>query len=105
MGAAVLAGGTIFTGTNVENASYPVSICAERVAAAQAVAAGHRRIEAVAVRGPGEEPVPPCGMCRQFLSEFNQEMVVVSEADGGGRLVEPLSALLPEAFGPANLDR
>jgi cytidine deaminase len=99
----VLADGEVHTGANVENASYSVTICAERVAAAAAVAAGHRGIEAVAIVGPREEPVAPCGTCRQFLSEFNPSMVVVSEGGSGERLLEPLSALLPEAFGPRDL--
>ena len=101
----MLADGEVFTGANVENASYSVAICAERVAAARAVTAGHRAIEAVAVAGPGADPLTPCGMCRQFLSEFNPNMVVASEGEDGRRSVEPLSALLPDAFGPADLER
>jgi len=103
VGAAVLAGDEIVTGANVENASYSVAICAERVAAAHAVARGLRDLRAVAVVGPGDEPVTPCGVCRQFLNEFNPNLVVISEGASGERLAEPLSALLPEAFGPANL--
>ena len=103
VGAAVLAGDEIVTGANVENASYSVAICAERVAAAAAVARGLRDLRAIAVVGPGEEPTAPCGVCRQFLYEFNPNLVVVSEGANGDRLLEPLSALLPEAFGPADL--
>jgi cytidine deaminase len=99
VGAAVLAGGRIFSGANVENASYGLSICAERVAASTAVSAGARRIEAVAVAGAADRPTPPCGACRQFLSEFGPDMVVIAVApDGrGGRWT--LSELLPHAFG------
>lgn len=104
VGAAVLAGDEIVTGANVENASYSVSICAERVAAGHAVARGLRDLRAIAIVGPGEEPTAPCGTCRQFLNEFNPDLVVVSQGAKGDRLLEPLSALLPEAFGPADLE-
>jgi cytidine deaminase len=103
VGAAVLAGDQIVTGANVENASYSVAICAERVAASHAVARGLRDLRAIAIVGPGEEPTAPCGVCRQFLNEFNPNLVVVSEGANGARLLEPLAALLPEAFGPADL--
>ncbi len=104
VGAALLAGDRIVTGANVENASYSVAICAERVAAGHAVAHGLRDLQAVAVVGPGEDPITPCGVCRQFLNEFNPNLIVVSEGSSGERFAEPLSALLPEAFGPANLE-
>src|SRR5438093_12601609 len=77
--------GRHFSGANVENASYGVSICAERIAAATAVAAGARRIEAMAVTSSSPTPTPPCGACRQFLYEFNREMTLVSEGLNGGR--------------------
>jgi cytidine deaminase len=96
--------GRHFSGANVENASYGVSICAERVAAATAVAAGARRIEAVAVTGSSPTPTPPCGACRQFLYEFNPEMTVVSEGLKGERKRWPLSALLLDGFGPEDLE-
>ena len=67
--------GSIFTGANVENASYGLTICAERVAAAAAVAAGHRKITAVAVATAGG--ASPCGACRQFLAEFGGSMDVL----------------------------
>ena len=103
MGAALLAGGTVYAAANMENASYPVSVCAERNAVAAAVVgAGERTIEAVAVVTDADEPTPPCGACRQVLNEFGPNMLVVSEA--GDRRVEwTLSALLPNAFGPADL--
>ena len=94
----------IFDGANVENASYGLSICAERVAAASAVAAGARRIDAIAVVGGSSRPAAPCGACRQFLHEFNPEMLVVSESPEGGRKQWRLSALLLDAFGPRDLD-
>jgi cytidine deaminase len=100
VGAAVLAGGRVYSGCNVENASYGLSICAERVAATTAVAAGERRIDAVAVVGSADRPTPPCGACRQFLSEFGPAMPVVAETPDGDRDAWRLDELLPHAFGP-----
>ena len=100
VGSAVLAGGKVYRGCNVENASYGLSICAERVAATTAVAAGERRIDAVAVVGSSERPTPPCGACRQFLNEFGPAMPVVVETPDGRREVWRLDELLPHAFGP-----
>jgi cytidine deaminase len=105
VGAALRDGdGRIFEGANVENASYGVTICAERVAAASAVAAGSRRIEAVAVVGGSSRPAAPCGACRQFLYEFGPEMLVVSESPEGDRRWWRLSELLIDGFGPQDLD-
>lgn len=98
VGAAVLAQGRIYRGANVENASYPLSVCAERNAVAAAVAAGRRRIEAVAVVAGEEDPTPPCGGCRQVLHEFGPEMLVVSETLTGRRAAWRLRELLPAAF-------
>ena len=103
VGAAVLAGGKVFGGANIENASYPLSVCAERNAVAAAVLAGERSIEAVAVVAGDEEPTPPCGGCRQVLNEFGPEMLVVCESTSGRRAEWTLSAILPQAFGPSNL--
>src|SRR3954452_23076221 len=100
VGAAVLAGGTVYRGCNVENASYGLSICAERVAATTAVAGGERRIDAVAVVGSADRPTPPCGACRQFLNEFGPTMPVVVETPDGRRELWKLDELLPHAFGP-----
>jgi cytidine deaminase len=100
VGAAVLANGGIFVGVNVENASYPLSVCAERNAAAAAVAAGARGIRAVAIVADAARPATPCGGCRQVLAEFGPNMVVVSESSGGRRARWSLDALLPEPFGP-----
>jgi cytidine deaminase len=103
VGAAVLAGGEVYPGANVENAAYPTGWCAERSAIAAAVAAGHSAVDAVAVVADAEEPTPPCGQCRQALNEFGPEMPVVCEGAGGRRSTWSLSELLPHAFGPANL--
>lgn len=99
VGAAVLAeDGTITTGANVENASYGLTICAERVAAAAAVAAGQRKLLAVAVASSGG--ASPCGACRQFLAEFGPDMdVLLVDADQSQNVRETtLKELLPEQF-------
>lgn len=95
--------GSMIAGCNVENASYPLSLCAERTAVARAVAEGHREFLAIAVVGGGSRPLTPCGGCRQVLSEFG-DVWVVAAADVG---VEPkiwrLSQLLPEQFGEESM--
>ncbi len=105
VGAAVIANGQIFTGQNIENASYPVSVCAERNAVGRMIDAGERRIDAVAVVTAAESPTPPCGACRQVLWEFGPEALVVAETTGGERVAWGLEDLLPSAFGPDDLRR
>src|SRR5881397_2231671 len=105
VGAAIVANGRIFTGQNIENASYPVSVCAERNAVGRMIDAGERRIDAVAVVTAAEGPTPPCGACRQVLWEFGPESLVVAETTGGDRLAWALEDLLPSAFGPNDLGR
>jgi cytidine deaminase len=92
------ASGKIYTGANVENASYPVGMCAERVALFSAVTAGERKFRAIAV--VTEEGASPCGACRQALSEFGLKLEVIL-ANGEGRIgqVITLEKLLPLAFG------
>lgn len=103
VGAAVLTeGGNVYTGANVENASYPLSMCAERVAVFKAVTAGERSIRAVAV--VTENGGSPCGACRQVLSEFGPEAAVYMVDGQGVVIVETdVSGLLPHAFGPGDL--
>ena len=99
VGAAILTeDGTIVTGTNVENASYGLTICAERIAAGAAIAAGHRKITAVAVATTGG--ASPCGACRQFLSEFGGSMKIFQvDADNPQNVIETsLDVLLPAQF-------
>jgi len=103
VGAALLAtNGEVFTGCNVENASYGMTICAERTAVFKAVAAGVRSFDAIAISVPGGGS--PCGACRQVLNEFSPSLKVYL-GDENGQLVREttLSALLPDAFGPENL--
>lgn len=104
VGAAVrTASGRVFTGCNVENASYGLTICAERNAVFQAAAAGEREIVAVAVWTPTATPTAPCGACRQVLNEFGPDMEVVCACEGPERIQARLPELLPRAFGPQNL--
>jgi cytidine deaminase len=103
VGAALLAGGNVYVGANIENASYPLSVCAERNAVAAAVIAGDREIDVIAVVAGEDEPTPPCGGCRQVLNEFGPKMRVVCEGASGRHSEWTLPELLPEAFGPSNL--
>lgn len=89
--------GRVFTGCNVENASYGLTICAERAAVCAAVAAGVRRFRRAVVVSDTDPPAAPCGACRQVLSEFGPELSVV--AVGPGRtLTWTMDELLPAAF-------
>jgi cytidine deaminase len=103
VGAAIIAGDRTFTGPNIENASYPVSMCAERNAIAHMVNAGERRIDAVAIVTAADRPTPPCGACRQALWEFGPGSLVVSQTVSGERAMWALEDLLPDAFGPNDL--
>ena len=96
--------GRIFTGVNVENAAYPMSICAERVAVFKAISEGTHRFEAIAV--VTDNGGSPCGACRQVLAEFGLDTLVLI-ADGRGRLIQEttVAGLLPDAFTPADLDK
>jgi cytidine deaminase len=99
VGAALSAGGRTFTGVNIENASYPLSVCAERNAVAAMVTAGERQVDAVAVVTDASIPTPPCGGCRQVLSEFARpDTVVVSQTLAGQRAEWTVAGLLPDAF-------
>jgi cytidine deaminase len=101
VGAAILAGGKTFVGANVENASYPLSVCAERNAVGAMIAAGERRIEAVAIVAGGDDgPASPCGGCRQVLAEFaGDDVPVVSTHESSGERVRwSVGELLPAAF-------
>ena len=106
VGAALLAlDGRVFTGCNVENASYGLTLCAERSAASAAVAAGCRAWRAVAIASSPAEPMMPCGACRQFLAEFGLDLEVHVVGGKGARVAVGLDELLPRAFGPRDLPR
>lgn len=101
--AVLLADGSIQTGCNVENASYGASICAERVAYCAAIAGGKRDFVALALVTSSEIPVAPCGVCRQFMSEFNSKIPVFMANDKGESRVATLDELLPLQFSKADL--
>ena len=105
VGAALLtASGQIFSGVNVENAAYPTTMCAERVAVFKAVSEGEQDFAAIAVAT--ENGGSPCGSCRQVLAEFGLNIVVLI-ANGKGELVKEttVAELLPAAFTPTDLTR
>ena len=104
VGAAALCGGRVFTGCNVENASYPCGVCAERVAVSKAVSEGCRDITAVAVIGSSAEICTPCGMCRQFLYEFGADMTVICCDKDGGYELHAIKELLPFGFGSGSMN-
>lgn len=104
VGAAVLsADKQIYAGCNVENASYGLTICAERNAVFRAVTAGVKEIIAVAIYTPTPTPSASCGACRQVLLEFGPDARVMSFCDGDDVLMSTVSAWLPQAFRPENL--
>ena len=106
VGAAVLGDdGLIHTGGNVENASYPVGLCAERAAIAVALAAGARRLLAVSIATGRKRPVSPCGMCRQALAEHAGDVPVRLVGRTGAVEELRLPALLPRSFGRTELAR
>ena len=102
VGAALLgASGRIYTGGNVENVSFPLTLCAERVALVRAIAEGEREFRALAVFSPNG--ATPCGACRQVLREFTEELPILVVGAEGERRLYRLSELLPAAFAPGHL--
>ncbi len=101
VGAALLSSsGRIFQGANIENSSYGLTICAERTAAFQAVLEGERDFEAIAIAGDTEDYLPPCGACRQVLSDLCGKNLEVILTNGKGEIKTfKLSELLPFSFG------
>lgn len=106
VGAALLGrSGRVYTGCNVENASYPAGICAERCAVAKAVSEGEREFSAIAVVGDTEGPCAPCGICRQVLAEFGPDIQVIMTNLKGNVRVVAAADLLPGAFTGADMSR
>lgn len=104
VGAALLCSdGAVYTGCNIENASYPCGICAERVAAAKAISEGKREFAALAVAGSSASYCTPCGMCRQFLYEFAPDLTVLCANDAGEYETYALGDLLQAGFGGASM--
>ncbi len=92
------ADGRVFVGCNVENASYPVGMCAERVALGQAIASGARTFARLVVASSGANPASPCGMCRQVIAEFAPSAVVIMANTNGAARVSSMGELFPSAF-------
>lgn len=105
VGAALLTeSGEIVTGCNIENASYPLTMCAERTAIGTAISQGAGKVVAVAVSAPKAKPCSPCGACRQVLYEFNPDMRVILDAGDAEPLDLPLTELLPHGFNSLSLE-
>lgn len=101
VGAAVLfSSGKLYSGCNVENASYGLAVCAERNAIFQAVAQGERELKGIAIAVPTEAFPSPCGACRQVMREFATDCPVVLINGLGQTVVTSLKTLLPDSFGP-----
>lgn len=90
--------GTVYTGCNIENASYGLTMCAERVALFKALSEGARRFRRIAVAADTESPTPPCGPCRQLLWEFCRDAEIVLVNPGGRTEQFSMRDLLPRAF-------
>ena len=96
--------GRVFVGCNVENASYPAGVCAERVALGTAIASGARRFARIVITSQHHDPTPPCGICRQALVEFAPALEVYAVAPDGRAVRWSLAELLPAPFTPASLE-
>lgn len=105
VGAAALAeDGRVFLGCNVENASYGGTICAERTAIVKAVSEGVKEFRAIAIDCPKAKNLWPCGICRQFISEFGASIDIVSLAENGEVQKMSIEKLVPRMFGPSALE-
>ena len=106
VGAAVYTkSGKVFTGCNIESASYTPTICAERVAFTKRISEGYKDIDKIAVVGSEFKTSFPCGVCRQFMSEFGKEIKVICAKNIDSYDVYTLEELLPNSFGPEDLDK
>jgi cytidine deaminase len=91
------ASGRIFTGCNVENASFGATICAERTAVVKAVSEGEKEFDAIAIVSSSGEVTPPCGICRQVLAEFAEDIPVIMAQENGDAKIYPLYTVFPQA--------
>ncbi|AAK79511.1 cytidine deaminase [Clostridium acetobutylicum] len=107
VGAAVIAdNGEIYTGCNIENASYGATNCAERTAIFKAVSEGHTKLNAIAIVGVEKDYTYPCGICRQVIAEFaSEDMKIVLGKNSGEYIVKTLEEILPGAFTKEDLKK
>lgn len=99
VGAAILCeDNQVFAGTNVENASFGLTNCAERTAIFSAVSAGYQKVKAVVIYTPTEEPAMPCGACRQVINEFADSTLCISVCDSDKQEIRTIGELLPDSF-------
>lgn len=104
VGAALLCDdGTVFTGCNIESASYPCGICGERTAMSKAISEGHIKFTKIAIAGSSEKICTPCGMCRQFMYEFNPNLEVLCSDNAGKFEKHTLADLLSCGFGATSM--
>lgn len=104
VGAALLAkDGKVFTGCNIENSSFGLTICAERTAIFKAVSEGYSRFKAIAIATDQSEFIAPCGACRQVIADLAGDIDFIMSNKRGGLMVMKISELLPFPFGPKNL--
>ena len=96
--------GSVYTGCNIENASYPVGTCAERTAVSTAVCEGKKHFVRIVIAAKTEKPCVPCGMCRQFMHEFSPDMEVICLSQSGEEKRFTLRELLPHGFEGSSLD-
>ncbi|XP_026693754.2 cytidine deaminase-like [Ciona intestinalis] len=101
--AVVVENGDVFTGCNVENACYPVGVCAERTAICKAVSEGHTKLVAVAVITNGKTVNFPCGLCRQSIREFGTDVTIYCAKKDRSYQTHKLKELLPLSFGAEDL--
>ena len=106
VGAAALgADGKVYTGCNVENASYGLANCAERTAVFKAVSEGNREFRAVAIYADTDQFCSPCGACRQVMSEFGRDLIVIQANNNGQYIINTIEELLPGGFSGELLGR
>lgn len=105
VGAAVFAGGKVYTGSNIESSSYSLTICAERVALVKALSEGERKIDRIAVIADTEQAVSPCGACRQLLNDYAPEAEIILANLNGDVKTMKVKDLLPFAFSDKDLIR
>ncbi len=105
LGSAILTDdGKIYSGTNIENAAFGLTICAERSAIFTAVSEGHRKIKAVLLLSDTKKPISPCGSCRQVINEFGEDVEVVMMTNDGKEIIMSGNELLPGAFNDRSME-